>query len=214
MASYANGALIAQDNQPRNDEPSRHLVFGLNRGASILMRLGQPTDAISYLDELLQITPNDLSVYYDRGRAEIYSGQFSAANDDLAKALTLKPDNPYLVLWRHIGRQRGDEGDQQEFVYNAERLNKAKWPWPVIALLLGLSDPQSVHEAAQSGDSPRVRLERGCEADFYVAVYDLERNVKDDALKLFQSAAVRCPENFVEEAAAKLELARLKAQMH
>jgi tetratricopeptide (TPR) repeat protein len=214
MASYANGALISQENHPRNDEPSRNLVFGLNRGASILMRLGQPTDAISYLDALLQITPNDLSVYYDRGRAEIYSGQFSAANDDLAKALTLKPDNPYLVIWRHIGRQRGDESDQQEFIYNAGRLNKVQWPWPVIALFLGLSDPQSVHEAVQSGDSPRVRLERGCEADFYVAVYALERNVKDDALKLLQFAAVRCPENFVEEAAAKLELARLKAQMH
>ena len=214
MASYAKGAFISQDNQPRNDEPSRNLKFGLNRAAAILMRSGRPADAISYLDELSQLAPIDPSVYVDRGRAEIYSRQFSAANNDLAKALTLKPDNPYLVIWRHIGRQRADENDAQEFVGNAERLNKTKWPWPVIALLLGLSDPQSVHEAAQSGDSPRVRLERGCEADFYVAVYDLGRNVKDDALKLLQSAALRCPENFVEEAAAKLELARLKVQIH
>ena len=175
--------------------------------------MGRPAEAIGYLNDLSQITPNEPSVYFDRGRAEIYSENIPAANDDFAKASALKPDNPYLLIWLHIGRQRANENDSGQLRSNAESLSHAKWPWPIVALFMGSSDPQTVREIAQSGGSPRVRLGRNCEADFYVGTYFLAHNITDNALKLFQSAATKCPQDFLEEAAAKLELARLGSKM-
>jgi tetratricopeptide (TPR) repeat protein len=213
LASYSEGAAIARPAVGENDNNSHVLVFSLSRAANILLRLGRPAEAIGYLNDLSQITPNESSVYFDRGRAEIYSGNIPAANDDFAKASGLKPDNPYLLIWRHIGRQRANENDSGQLTGNSESLSHAKWPWPIVALFIGLSDPQTVREIAQSGGSPRARLGRNCETDFYVGTYFLAHNIKDDALKLFQSAATSCPQDFLEEAAAKLELARLGSKV-
>ena len=210
LASYSKGAAIARAAVGENDINNSHVpVFALSRAANILLRLGRPAEAIGYLNDLSQITPNEPSVYFDRGRAEIYSGNIPAANDDFAKASALKPDNPYLLIWLHIGRQRANENDSGQLSSNSESLSHAKWPWPIVALFIGSSDPQTVRKIAQSGGSPRVRLGRNCETDFYVGTYYVAHNIKDDALKLFQSAATSCPQDFLEEAAAKLELARL-----
>ena len=211
LNTYIKSVAIARAAARESDgDLSRNLIFSLARAANILIQLGQPSEAISYLNELSQLTPDDPSVYFDRGRAEFYSDQIQAANDDLAKAITLKSNDPYLVIWLHIGRQRAHQNDSQELIDNADALNRTKWPWPIVALLLGSSDPKSVGEFAQSGQNPLVRLERICEADFYLGTYDLERNAKDDALKSLQSAAVGCPRDFLEQSAAKLELARLR----
>jgi tetratricopeptide (TPR) repeat protein len=214
LASYSKGAAIARAAVGENAINNSHVpVYTLSRAANILLRLGRPAEAISYLNDLSQITPNEPSVYFDRGRAEIYSGNIPAANDDFTKASTLKPDNPYLLIWLHIGRQRANENDSSQLAGNSESLSHAKWPWPLVALFIGSSDPQTVREIAQSGGSPRVRLGRNCETDFYVGTYFLAHNIKDDALKLFQSAATNCPQDFLEEAAAKLELARLGSKV-
>jgi tetratricopeptide (TPR) repeat protein len=209
LSSYIKSVAIARAATRENDGVStRNLIFSLTRAASILIQSGQPAEAISYLDELSQLAPDDPSVYFDRGRAELYSDQIPAANDDLAKAITLKTNDPYFVIWLHIGRQRAHLNDSQELIGNADALNRAKWPWPIVALLIGTADPKAVDEIAQSGRSPRVRLERTCEADFYLGTYDLDRNANDDASKLFQSAAISCPRDFLEQSAARLELAR------
>jgi hypothetical protein len=65
-----------------------------------------------------------------------------------------------------------------------------------------------VREAALAGGEC-VRLERNREANLYIGAYDLERNFKETALKLFQSATIVCPQDFLEQAAAKLELTPL-----
>jgi tetratricopeptide (TPR) repeat protein len=209
LSSYIKSVAIARAATRENDGVStRNLIFSLTRAASVLIQSGQPGEAISYLDELSQLAPDDPSVYFDRGRAELYSDQIQAANDDLAKAIALKTNDPYFVIWLHIGRQRAHLNDSQELIGNADALNRAKWPWPIVALLIGTADPKAVDEIAQSGRSPRVRLERTCEADFYLGTYDLDRNANDDASKLFQSAAISCPRDFLEQSAARLELAR------
>jgi tetratricopeptide (TPR) repeat protein len=92
LASYSKGAAIAR-------AADGEKVFSLSRAANLLLRLGRPAEAIGYLNDLSQITPNDPSVYFDRGRAEIYSGNIPAANDDFAKASALKPDNPFPVAF-------------------------------------------------------------------------------------------------------------------
>ena len=60
------------------------------------------------------------------------------------------------------------------------------------------------------GRALAYELERACEADFYHATYNLKLNAKDDALKLLQSAALGCPRDFLEQSAAKMELAGLR----
>jgi lipoprotein NlpI len=151
------------------------MSFSLSRAANILIYLGRPAEAVTYLDDLAEIAPDDPSPYFDRGRAGLYSGQLHSAIDDFVKARTLKPDNAYFVIWLHIARSRDHDNDREELAANAAKLDQAKWPWPIVSLALGSSNPQGVREAAQAGESARVRLERNCEADFYIGVYDLQR---------------------------------------
>ena len=113
------------------------------------------------------------------------------------------------MIWLHLAHLRAHQNDDMEFSANAAKLDHTKWPWPVISLLLGSSDPQTVHRNAQEGDSPRARVEHKCETDFYVGVYDLHREAKDEALKLLHAAAIGCPQDYLEYAAAKLELLQL-----
>ncbi len=207
---YLKGIALARTAAgTTNNDPSSDRPLSLARAANVLLSVGQPAEAISYLNELAHIRPNDPQVYFDRGRAELYSNQIDRALDDLSKALTLKTTNPYFTIWLHIAHQRAQQKDDSEFIAHVANIDQTKWPWPVVSLMLGRSNPKLVRQAAQAGGSPRVRSERICEADFYVGVYDVDRDIKDAGLKLFHSAISDCPQNFIEMAAAKLELERL-----
>lgn len=210
LSAYLKGMVLARTaSGTKSDNPSDDLPFSLARAASTLISLGRPAQALSYLNERAHVRPNDASVYFDRGNAELYSDLISRAVDDLSKAVSLQANNPYFVIWFHIAQQRAKQNDKLEFVANAQKLDHVKWPWPVISLLLGSSDPQGVVQAAQKGDSPRARNEHTCEAEFYVGAYDADRDLKDAAIEFFHSAVTDCPQNYLEKAAAKLELERL-----
>jgi lipoprotein NlpI len=140
--------------------------------------------------------------------AKIYADRPAAAADDLVAALKVQPADAYAVIWLYIARLRNGQDGKAELALNAGGIDRSRWPWPVVALFLGRETPEALRRAASLADSPKQRDGRACEADFYLAIHDLEIGESAGARTLLESAAQRCPPTFAEATAARLELQR------
>jgi lipoprotein NlpI len=96
----------------------------------------------------------------------------------------------------------------REFASSAEKLNRAEWPWPIVDLFLGTSNPEIMRAATHDANSPDTSRDRVCEADFFFGIYQQEKGAGDEARRLFDSATKTCPQDYVEYRAAKRELER------
>jgi lipoprotein NlpI/rhodanese-related sulfurtransferase len=172
---------------------------------------GEEDRAIKQLTQSIELDSKNFSTYLYRGLAELYLNRADAAVNDLVTAVKLAPSYHYSVIWLHIARLRAGRSDPQELVKNAEKLDKAKWPWQVVSLFLGSSSPEVVRAAAEDAGSPDTKREQVCEADLYLGIYQQERDANDKAGQLFESAKEACPRAFLEYFAANYELQRLRA---
>jgi lipoprotein NlpI len=134
----------------------------------------------------------------------------ASAVDDLIIAIGLDPADHYAVIWLHIARARAGQHDDNEIRSNAEKLDRAKWPWPVVDFLAGSSTAEAVRARAQSAENENTRQDQICEVDFYLGVHLRPSGAKDEAQQLFEAAVQGCPKTFWEYAAAKNELKALK----
>jgi lipoprotein NlpI len=198
LADYASALSIAP-----------HYVAALHNRAVAFRDQGQAEAAIIDLDASLKLDPEDAFAYETRGRIQLYAGAIGPATADLAKAQSLDPQDAYAVLWLHIARARAGTDDAEEFSRNAGRLDRARWPGPIVNLFLGVTGMPEVHAAAGAAKEASERQARACDADFYIGMYQLLRGAKADARRLFEVASHRCPRTFVERGAAQAELKRL-----
>ncbi len=60
-------------------------------------------------------------------------------------------------------------------------------------------------KAAQDG-AEASRLNQQCEANFYIAEWDIAQGQTDDARPLLKDASGNCPKNFVEYSAGRFDL--------
>lgn len=179
-----------------------------NRGTAY--RDGDEYDkAIADYDTAIRLWPDDAFAFENRGRARLHIGQVSAALDDMARAVELDPSDGYAVLWLHLARLWTGTDDGPEFARNAEKLDRSKWPAPLLDLFQGETDPEKVRALAAAAKDAKTQREQLCEADFYVGAFQLLRGVRAEAKRLFQAAAGGCPPYFLEATAAKAELKRL-----
>jgi len=148
--------------------------------------------------------------YAYRGYIEMVLGEPQMAADDLAKSASLKIWS-YNALWLSLARTKAGVADSGEFslANNAAKLNMNAWPAPVVKFLMGEAKPDEVAAAAQMGDPARL-VERVCDADFYVAEYNLARGDAAGVKPLLQRAADKCPFASFERMGAAAELMRLK----
>lgn len=193
------GAITDYDKALALDPSSAPALNG--RGNSYFA-LGQTDKALADFDSAIKIDPDYGNPYTNRGRIALFHGNRPAdAAKDLATAVRLNPDDDYAVLWLHIARVRAGVQDHHELAANAAKLDASEWPHPLVALFLGETDPAAVRRAAQGAA-------QNCEADFYLGMFELEKNGRDEAKKLISSAASGCPGDMLEKAAAAAELAR------
>jgi lipoprotein NlpI len=129
---------------------------------------------------------------------------------EFATAVNLAPKNAYFMIWLHLIRAQMGEDDRRELEANAENLDRAKWPWPVVAFQLGTMSPERLEALAASADDAVKRNEQQCEATYYLGAHHASADRKDEARRLFRSALEICPRNFFEFSAANLELKRLE----
>ena len=136
----------------------------------------------------------------------LYHGNAARALADVNQASELDPKDAYHALWVNIVGQRNRLASRLEQAIT--KVDMTKWPGPVLRLFLGQSTPAAVLAAA---DSPDAKKKNGqiCEANFYSGIVALRKGVKDEAAKLYRSAADACPRDFIEWYAAHAELKQL-----
>ena len=126
----------------------------------------------------------------------------------MATAVKLNPKYTYNTIWLHIARKRAGQDDKQELRTNAANLDRSAWPWPVVAIYLGMSDAAAVQPAAAVAPDDFTRQDQVCEASFYVGEFDMASGSRTAAKPLLQAAVKECPRPFYEFFAATRELAR------
>jgi len=169
-------------------------------------RKGEYEPAIADLTEIIHRFPQAGDAYRNRGRAQLYAGHLSEAQQDLSQAVKLDRSGHYNVIWLYIARAKAKAGHDDELAKNAAKLDLTKWPGPVIQLFLGESRPEAVLQAASDKDSQKNK-EQQCEANFYIAEYHAVHGQRSAAIEGFRSVSESCAKNyFFYVPAARAEL--------
>jgi lipoprotein NlpI len=173
-----------------------------NRGIVILAD-GDEARAIEDFDAAIRLFPRYAAAMTGRARADYYRGKYGEAAADLSSALALTPDEPYTVLWLYLARDRAGQATRDSLVQDAAKLDRAAWPWPVVAAYLGEAEPTAVLAASHDN------RDQACEANFYFGAKSAAEGDPAAARPLLQQALALCPPNFIETPAVKSELAKL-----
>ena len=173
-------------------------------------RKGEYAPALVDLNEIVRRSPEAADGYRNRGLAHLFSAQLSEAEQDLTRAVELRPLEHYNVIWLYIARAKRGAGAEDELAKNASKLDLAKWPGPVIQLFLSKTTAEAVLQAAADKD-PRKNTERRCEANFYIGEHRALHGQPSAARENFLLASETCDKNyFLYIPAARAELASKK----
>ena len=170
---------------------------------------GNVAGSLAEYDEAIRHQPGNGYLYFFRGFIRLYIDSANSAVDDLAAAVRLAPSFHYAAIWLYIARTRSGQDAGAELSEHARKLDQTIWPWPVVALFLGPLDVESVRLAARRTDNPNTQRTQGCDADFYVGVYQQLKGARNDAQRSWQSVAAGCS-NIPPGYVARLELERLR----
>lgn len=180
------------------------------RGLAQMLK-GDLAAATSDFTAVIRVNPGNYGLLRLRGYTRFFGGNYEAAAADLQQALRLNPAEPYVMAWLFLARARAG-GDLQklrsELAVQSAALKRRRWPYPVLALLLGELKPENLAGAAKTADGKLTR-ERECEAGYFTAQLHLLSNQSREARELLQSAESACPRNFFERAGAVAELRAL-----
>ncbi len=135
-------------------------------------------------------------------------GRFAEAAGALRQALTFKSSDPYLLLWLKISASRARTDNAEAFAL-AVKKTTSDWPRPLLDFFATGAARDAVTKAAQEGTETE-RQNQQCEANFYLAEWDIAQGQTDGARSLLKVASGSCPKNFLEYHAANTELARLE----
>jgi PQQ-dependent catabolism-associated CXXCW motif protein len=166
--------------------------------------------AIEEYGKAIALNPQNTVALSGRARVEFYAGKLAAAIEDLTAAAKLDPNDPYHAIWLHMARMRASFVSRDELVANTEKLDRGRWPWPIVALFLGVPEHDAVHRAARAIGPTTNRDDQFCEADFYVGFQRMINGERGQARRLFESAVSTCPQYKYEYQLARIELERLR----
>jgi lipoprotein NlpI len=186
-------------------KPDDAQSYALRAGADLCLH--KMDDAQASFAAAIRLRPTAI-LYEEYASLQWNLGLFAKAAENYAHAFDLvAKDNqhrPYLVIWYAMSADRAGTLDQAT-------LDKAKlgsdWPVPLVELYRGRTTVEKVFRAAADSDA-QIAINQKCEADFYVAEWQLARNNREAAKPLLDQAVSECPHNFVEYFAAQTELKR------
>jgi lipoprotein NlpI len=193
---------------PQNANARARLETNLAKMGFALLAFGNPESALSFYEEALTVAPRNAELQRNRGLAAFQAGRLPAAIENFATAVKLDANNAYSVVWLHLARNRAGQNDASEFAANADKLDRGKWPWPIVAYLLGKAGAEKVVASATEQENASTRREQTCEANFYLGSMQT-KSKPVEAQRLLRAAAAECPKDYVEYAMANSELKRL-----
>ncbi len=174
------------------------------RIADTLFMKNEPAQAVTSLDEALDLAPDHPLALRQRGWIGFFARRGDAAVQDLERAASLAPKDAYAALWLDIVATRSGFDDRMRGL--VQTLDRNAWPWPVVRLFLGEVDLDGVRAAAADPDPVTAEGQR-CEAEFYYGEWRLTRHDEAGALPHLRAAAATCPNTFYEWSAVRSELA-------
>lgn len=165
-----------------------------------LLALGRKEDASNRLRELMAVVPNSYIGHDALGMIAFSAGRYDEAVKELEFVVAAAPDNAYDAMWMELARRRA--GMPSVLAEAAPRLKMKGWPEPLVQLLLGASDLETVRNQASSS-------EQSCEFGFYAGEWLLLQGRRDEARTLLAEAVKLCPNTYIERAPAISELQAL-----
>jgi hypothetical protein len=204
----------------------------MGRGNSRRLK-GEYDQALPDLDKSIALKPDYAESHYDRrARPDHIKPDQPNAADITEISKPTDPAAHYLLLWAHYARVHAGQDNSREMAELADTLAQPIWkflfmnypirpdiateaqtiafkPWPgaIYLMFLGKTTPEVVRAAVQAAGDEAARKRRQCDADFYLAVFAMQK--KADARALLQAAAADCPTNAREREFAKSELTLL-----
>ncbi len=181
---------------------------GYSLRASVHQTQGKFDRALSDLGDVLDRRPGDIFATLLKGTVQWELGRYSGAEETLAPLAQSDVTGGYALLWLYLARL-ADHKPVDDLAAPAAKLDRAKWPGPLVTLYLGQSTADAV-VAGFATASAEDRERNVCEGEFYVGEWQLWHDAKDAGLTLLRKAASDCPVSYVERAAATAELGRTR----
>ena len=182
----------------------RYAAAYFNRGNALAAK-GETDRALKDYDAAIKNNKRNVNAYIARGALFLASGASAKARADMKQATRIAPKNAYAVLWSDIAERRAKQKGRLAAKNGTKGLDMKAWPAPVVRLYAGEINPDAVLAGADS-PSDTVKAAQVCEANFYSGEYALIGGSREEATKLFQTAAKDCPRGFLEGIAAAAEL--------
>src|SRR3546814_3070971 len=90
-------------------------------------------------------------------------------------------------MFAHIARSKTGETGTELLAKQSDRMDKTAWPWPVVQLFLGKTDPAAVTAAA--GTDATAAASRLAEANFYIGEWYLLPDQTESAREMLKRSA-------------------------
>jgi lipoprotein NlpI len=161
-------------------------------------------------DHAIRLNPDDYDVDFswDRGISHFGLARFPEAAGDLARYVSANPKHPYAILWLYLARQQSHKGGAEELEVQAQALDLAQWPGPIIRFYQGAISAEALLKASWDPD-PRMANGHDCEATYFIGEIALIAGRAVEAKTRFQHALDICPVGLVVTGVVKAELGRL-----
>lgn len=142
------------------------------------------------------------------GVAQWLAGHADEAVSDFQSAAAQDPESRYPPLWKVIALS-GSDASIADLSRSAAQFDLNQWPGPIVMLYLGKAAPKDVVSAVAAA-APGERSDRKCEADFYLAEWQIIHRAVGGVKEMLTNATDECRYTTLELPAAKRELHRLE----
>ncbi|MHC4931632.1 MAG: tetratricopeptide repeat protein, partial [Planctomycetota bacterium] len=179
----------------------------------VKLAMGETEAALKDLNQCVNNTPDDPSVYFFRGRFLHDLGKWSEALADFRKHLELdSKSNEYLRFYvclcqLRLGKKA--EAEAELGTYLDMRQKQDDWFATVAGFLSGRVKEADFFKAAES-ENRHLTNERQCESYFYAAMRRDAAGETEEAIALLEKCVACKVYNFIEYASSKVFLQRLK----
>ena len=167
--------------------------------------------AIADYDLAIGLAPDLAKAYNNRANAKYFLGRFAAASVDYEAALEIDPFDSYSMMWRYLAalRNQDDPAGAREALRSGLRdVDAGRWPAVAARHLAGRATAREVLAEIDAGGSAK-RVERQCEAYFYLASARLIAGDRQAAARLYRDSIATDVKRFIEYIGATIDLERL-----
>jgi lipoprotein NlpI len=175
--------------------------------ARLYQKMGNTHAAASDYGDALDLDPDDSGLRESAGIAQWEDGNYRDAARNFLRSAADTKRAAFSYLWLYLtGIKRGVPAS--DLAQSVAQLDLTVWPGPIVKLFLGQAVPADVFAAAKKGDRD-AQKDQMCQANFFVAEWQLSKSDKAAAKDLLNEATTMCLSEVFETRIARNELARL-----